>query len=91
VKHLASGRFRVTAFLGLAPITGKPIQLSRTFDTEDEAIAFRDTLLRDPAQFLENLRKRLQIAAIPLPPGGPLEQMYSVRGLRVILEPAAFP
>jgi hypothetical protein len=86
VKRLASGKFRVVAFLGLAPITGRPIQLSRTFDTEHEAVAFRDTLLRDPAQFLEKLRERLQIAAIPLPPGGPLEQMYSVRGRRVILD-----
>jgi hypothetical protein len=86
LERRPSGKFRIVVFLGPHPITGKPLRLSRTFDTEHEALSFRDALLEQPASILESLRHRLRVAALPELPGYPERRIYLIRGQHVMLD-----
>jgi hypothetical protein len=86
ITRLPSGKYRVVVHLGLHPFTGKPLRLSRTFDTESEALAYRDGLLAEPATLLASIRHRLQVAALPSPPPYSERRIYLVRGQHVMLD-----
>lgn len=86
VNRLPSGRFRVAVNFGLHPLNGKPMRVCRTFDTENEAFIFRDSWLAAPSSCLANLRRQLEVDALPSPPGHPERRIYLVRGQQVMLD-----
>jgi hypothetical protein len=62
------------------------LRLSRTFDTEREALIFRDTLVAEPSSLLASIRHQLQVAALPSPPGYSERRIYLIRGQQVMLD-----
>src|SRR5207237_7209625 len=46
IEELPSGKFRVVISAGNDPGTGKRVKITRSFDTQCEALVFRDTMLQ---------------------------------------------
>ena len=86
VQSLRSGRFRVVVCLGAHPITGRVIRLSRTFQTEHEALTFRDAIMEQTSTLVSRLRRELRVEALPPAPGYSQRRTYLVRGQRVMLD-----
>src|SRR5262249_37807873 len=86
IERRASGRFRVVVHFGLHPITGKRLRSTYMFDTEREAIIFRDTLLQEPSRLLARIRRQLEVDTLPPPPGYPERRFFLIRGRQVMLD-----
>ncbi len=86
VERRPSGKFRIVVYLGHHPINGRPLQLSRTFDTEREALTFRDAMLLEPSSMLASIWHQLRVDALPPPPGFPERRIYLIRGQQVMLD-----
>jgi hypothetical protein len=56
------------------------------FDTDHEAVAYRDALLEDSARLLASVRHQWRVDAPPPPPSYPDRRIYLVRGKRVMLD-----
>lgn len=86
VTRLRSGRFHVVVTLGHLPMTRRPVRITRTFTTEDEALAFRGAMLDADPDSLARLRDQAQVIALPPLPGYGDLRSYLVRGIRVMLD-----